>query len=182
MFKWFNKRRNLNQQVDKLYAATALQARNTAFFGPSRVPDTLEGRYEMIVLHVFLLMERLQGSEVETAQTARLLAERFVTDMDDCMRELGIGDTSVPKKVKRAAAGLLERCNDYRTAISAGPNEMSAALAAHVFDGSTDQHQISTTRKLADYARASAVMLSKQPIDELTASQPAFANPADFLN
>jgi cytochrome b pre-mRNA-processing protein 3 len=72
----------------------------------------------MIILLLFPLLERLQEGPVGERRMARLLIETFVTDIDDCLREMGVGDLSVPKKVKRAAQALGERCLAYRRAVA----------------------------------------------------------------
>ncbi|MCH9807302.1 MAG: ubiquinol-cytochrome C chaperone [Alphaproteobacteria bacterium] len=199
MFKWFNQRRNLNQQTDRIYAATVEQARNPAFYSTLDVPDTLEGRYEMIVLHLFLVLKRLQQGDTNAPETAnaqatrdlgtpatrqeavRLLTERFVTDMDDCMRELGIGDTTVPKKVKRAAAGLFERSRDYRAALTAGRSDLATALAGHIFESNeAEPGHLAQTERLADYTRACAVKLSRQSLGDLLDGHPGFADLEEF--
>ena len=182
MFKWFKTRQNLLQQTSHLYDAVVTQSRNPLFYGPLGVPDTLEGRYEMVVLHLFLIIERLQDAEDGEPMITRNLSDRFVTDMDDSMRELGIGDTTVPKKVKRAAAGLLERSTDYRKGLAAGKETLAATLARHIHGDQPQAETIKQTEIIADYTRASAVILSRQSKADLLKTPPEFANLADFTD
>ncbi|MCC7250804.1 ubiquinol-cytochrome C chaperone family protein [Hyphomicrobium sp.] len=91
-------------------------ARHPVFFARHGVLDTPEGRTAMIILLMFPLLERLQSGGAQERRIARLLTETFITDIDDCLREMGVGDLSVPKKVKRAAQALGERCLAYRRA------------------------------------------------------------------
>lgn len=81
----------------------------------------------MIILLMFPVLERLATEPPRGNRLARLLSETFVTDIDDCLREMGVGDLSVPKKVKKAAHALGERCSLYRAAANAP--EPAAALA-----------------------------------------------------
>jgi cytochrome b pre-mRNA-processing protein 3 len=81
----------------------------------------------MIILLMFPVLERLATEPPRGNRLARLLSETFVTDIDDCLREMGVGDLSVPKKVKKAAHALGERCGLYRAAANAP--EPAAALA-----------------------------------------------------
>src|SRR5690606_13946368 len=98
----------------KLYGAVVAQARLPVHFTLHGACDTPEGRYEMIVLHLALLSDRLVGLGSAGRSLAQRVNEAFVTDMDDAMREMGVGDLSVPRKVKKAAAGLYDRFEAYR--------------------------------------------------------------------
>jgi cytochrome b pre-mRNA-processing protein 3 len=76
----------------------------------------------MIILHLFIVLERLNTAGTEGRKTARALSEIFVTDIDDCLREMGVGDLSVPKKVKQAAQAMGERCQAYQRAATSAPD------------------------------------------------------------
>lgn len=104
----------------ELYGGVVAMARAPHLYRTLGVPDTPEGRFEMIVTHLALLIRRLNAAGDEGLRVARLVNEAFVEDMDDCMRELGVGDLAVPKKVKKAAAGLLERLDLVAGALPGG--------------------------------------------------------------
>lgn len=116
MLSWFKSRAQDRRTAIDLYGAIVARARQPAFFAREGVLDTPEGRTAMIILLMFPLIERLQAGGRRERRMARLLAETFVTDIDDSLREMGVGDLSVPKKVKRAAQALGERCLAYRRA------------------------------------------------------------------
>lgn len=177
MFSWLKTRRDLKHKAENIYASVVSQARRPEFYRELTVPDTLEGRYEMIALHMFLAHEHLRMQDAGTSELARTLTERFVTDMDDSMRETGIGDTSVPKKVKRAAAGLLERVTDYRTAAREGPANLATAIDRHVYEVDTTAEPSRQSRALADYAAACINRFAAQPPGRLE-----FADIAAFAN
>jgi cytochrome b pre-mRNA-processing protein 3 len=109
------------------------QARLPAFYAECGIEDTAEGHYEMIVLHLVLVLERLGREGEAGASLARQLVEAFVRDMDDSMREMGVGDMGVGKRVKRAAAGVYERGTAYAPALRGeeGP-ELTGALEARL--------------------------------------------------
>lgn len=127
MLSWFTGRGANTRKSKELYGAVVAAARAPEFYREYGVPDTLNGRYEMIVLALFQLLERLRAEGSAAAEMSRLTLEAFFTDMDDCMREIGIGDVAVPKKVKKAAAGFYERAKAYRAALEA---DDASALAA----------------------------------------------------
>ncbi len=151
MLSWFRGRSDRQRQAKLLYGAVVAQAREPAFYRDYGVPDTLEGRYEMIVLVLFQLLERLREAGSEHEELSRVVLESLFTDVDDNMREIGIGDLSVPKKVKRAAAGFYERAVAYRAALEA---DDEAALATHMrqfIDGGAGASQAGR-RRLARFA------------------------------
>jgi len=88
-------------------------ARTPSFYSQFGVPDTPEGRFEAVALMLFMVLERLKSGPGAQG-LLRSTIEAFVTDMDDCMREMGVGDMVVPKRVKRAAAAFYERAGAYR--------------------------------------------------------------------
>lgn len=124
---WIRKRSPAGRTASKLYGSIVSQAREPVFYTSYGVPDTVEGRYEMIALHVCLVLEGIERGATSDA-VARALIEHFVTDMDDSLRQLAVGDLSVPRKVKKAAAGLRERHAAYRSAL--GGDEPVAAMTS----------------------------------------------------
>ena len=102
-----------------LYEAIVAQARSEPLYRNLGVPDTVNGRFEMIVLHVVLVVARLQAEGEDGRELARATLEAFVADVDDACRRLGIGDMGVPRHVKKATAAVLERGNVYRVAMAA---------------------------------------------------------------
>ena len=107
MLTWLRSRSLSGRTASGLYGSIVAQARQPAFYAGGGVPDTLEGRFGMIVVHMFLVLERLRRDGDNGQVLGRALLEAFATDMDDSMREIGIGDLSVPRRVKKAAAALL---------------------------------------------------------------------------
>jgi cytochrome b pre-mRNA-processing protein 3 len=116
-----------------VYGAIVAAARQEAFYRDWGVPDTAMGRFEMVALHVAVMQRRLKELGVEGEALARSLGEEFITDMDDCMREIGVGDLTVPKKIRIAAAALFDRYNDYGAALAAQDlAALTGAIDAHV--------------------------------------------------
>jgi cytochrome b pre-mRNA-processing protein 3 len=156
MLDAFKTRTEMRRKAGGIYGAIVAQARQREFYADLGVPDTPSGRYEMVVLHLFLVLERLRAAS--DSALPRLLVEAFVSDMDDSLRELATGDLAVPKKVRRAAAGLYERTMDYRTALTAGDvPALEAALAGHILGTvNTDAR----SRALAHYVQGNWVALA----------------------
>lgn len=160
------------RKAGEIYGAIVTQARQPDFYSALGIADTPGGRYEMVVLHLFLVLERLRTLPSAAPTLPRLLVEAFITDMDDSLREMGTGDLAVPKKVRRAAAGLYERGADYKAALSAGDGEaLAGALAKHAYAGGVVNE---ASRTLATYARSAASMLAGQNEASVLAGQLEF--------
>jgi cytochrome b pre-mRNA-processing protein 3 len=155
---WFTARSKTKATAVELYGAVVTAARNPWFFSSIGVPDTPEGRFEMLALMLFLAIDRVQAEGPEGEALAQRMIEAFVTDMDDCFREMGVGDLKVPKKVRAAASAFYERGAAYREAMRAvDPGALLAVLKGYVFDG-RDEGPI---QRLADYVKAAHAALSR---------------------
>lgn len=169
---WFQSRSPVHQTATELYGAIVTQARAPAFYARHGVPDTPDGRYEVIVLHLFLVLERLQSTGELDRDLSQNLIEVFIEDMDDSMREMGVGDLSVPRKVKKAAAGLYDRAGVYRLALAADTGEaLAAALEASI--PAQDGEPLKAS-DLAQYMRACAAHLAQQPVASVSAGRITF--------
>ncbi len=141
MLAWFTNRRQPRQTAHKLYGSIVAQAREPWIYRQFNVPDTLECRFEILVLHVYVVLDRLRSDEA-CAPLAQALVDGFFDDMDVIHRELGVADLKVPKNMHRTAGVFYERLDHYAKAF-AGTSEQTAAalLASHVFpDGGAPDH------------------------------------------
>jgi len=174
MFDWFKRRRAIAVTARELYGAVVTQARETAFYRDFGVADTAEGRYELVALHLVLVLERLGQSDIANEPLRRKLLETFITDMDDSMREMGVGDIGVAKRVKKAAGGIYTRAAAYRDAL-AGPDDVAlhTALKTYLYEGRDAAH----VAQAAGYVTAAAVMLRLEPAAALTAGRVRFIVP-----
>jgi cytochrome b pre-mRNA-processing protein 3 len=100
----------------RLYAAIVAAARHVRFYEDMGVPDTVEGRFEMIVLHLFLVLNRLKNEGVD--ELRQNLTDEFFNDMDATLREFGVSDVAVGKKVRKLAEAYYGRVTAYDRAIS----------------------------------------------------------------
>jgi len=167
----------LRRKAGEIYGAIVTQARSPEFYAKLGIPDTPAGRYDMVVLHLFLVLERLRRQAPEADTLQRLLIEAFVADMDDSLRELGTGDVVVGKKVRRAAAGLYERSRDYRAALATkDASALNEALGRH---GLARKDAPQGGGALAAYVRATAAALEAQDDREVLAGRLAFPPVSD---
>lgn len=156
-----------HQQAAMVYMATVEQARNPFFFENLGVPDTFDGRFEMILLHLFLVLETLKP-EFDAHPDWRALSgrviETFFADMDRALRELGVGDTGVSRRVKAMASGFYGRMDAYRQAAD-NPGTWPETLKRNVY-GTVENPDESHVTKLVGYIRASQTSLAKNIAQE----------------
>ena len=112
MFDWFYRRRHRKETAQKIYGSIVAQSRQPAFYEDLGVADSLEGRFEILVIHLFLALAVLPG-EKEGQDLRGDLIDLFTADMDATMRELGLSDIRVPKKMRELSVALNERLSAY---------------------------------------------------------------------
>jgi cytochrome b pre-mRNA-processing protein 3 len=119
--------------IDALYGAIVAQARLSSFYLAYGVPDTVEGRFDMIVLHLALVLRRLAREAAPVRNLGQAVFDRFCRDMDHNLREMGVGDLSVPKEMRRLAGAFYGRAEVYEHALAASDDGLlAAALARNV--------------------------------------------------
>ena len=154
-----------------LYEAIVAAARHPVFYAEWGIPDTLDGRFDMIVLHVFVVLERLK---VEAPRFRQRLVDELFADMDRSLREMGVGDLSVGKKVRVMAEVFYGRVSAYETALNGEPSGLAAALERNLFpDGAPG----GSVEKLAAHVRALRVKLGATAPELLAAGQVTFPEP-----
>lgn len=121
--------------TEPLYTALVEWGRDPWFYTTAKVPDTIDGRFDMISLMVSLVLIRLEREGDAVQGFGQRLIETFITDMDRSMREIGVGDLSVGKHVQRMAEAFLGRLGAYRTALmaEAEPEALAHAVARNVY-------------------------------------------------
>ena len=150
---------------EALYASAARQARQPGFYADFGVPDTGEGRFELYCLHVSLILIRLKGEGAPAAETAQRLFDVFVRALDDALREMGVGDLSVGKKMRKLGAAFYGRAQSCEAAILRLPDRapLEALLGRTALeDGGQD-----AAPALADYVVRAAEGLAAQPLEAL---------------
>ena len=152
----------------ELYTAAVEAARDPALYGPDAVPDTLDGRFDLISLHVGLLVRRLRGdADPRGAPLAQAVFDAMFADMDVSLREMGVGDMSVGKRVKRMWEAWHGRARAYEAALEAGDRPaLEEALSRNVWRGEAPEGAV---RRLADRAMALDAALAAESLDRLLA-------------
>ncbi|MCC6947553.1 MAG: ubiquinol-cytochrome C chaperone [Bradyrhizobiaceae bacterium] len=151
MFAALRRRRERQATIDRLYGAIVAQARLPEFYSGLHVPDTLEGRFDLLVLHVYFVFRRLAG-DAEARAVGQAVFDRFVEDMDDSLREMGTGDLAVPKRMRAMGEAFYGRAEAYDLALrDADDARLAGALLRNVYAG--EESAAPAARKLARYVR-----------------------------
>ncbi len=167
--QWFaGSKREQARPAAELYAALVAQARRPAFYARLGAPDTLEGRFEVYALHLSLLVLRLNREGAAGDALAQRVFDLFVRGLDDGLRNAGVGDTGVPKKMKTLGQALYGRMHGYAEALAALPDAapVEALVARTVLpEGEGD------AAGLATYVVSAHAALDAQPGEHLLAGE-----------
>ena len=124
--------------IEAIYGMIVAQAREPVFYQALGVPDTVNGRFDMVVLHLWLVMRRLraldQGGPALAPGLSQALFDWFCSDMDANLREMGVGDLTVPKRMQKFGEAFYGRTAAYDAAIAAGGAAFADALARNVLN------------------------------------------------
>lgn len=149
----------------KLYAGVVAQARTPALYADLGAPDTVEGRFELYTAHVFLLLDRLKGQGARASETSQVLFDAYLGALDDALREMGVGDVSVGKKMRKLGEAFYGRVKSYETAFQALPD--TAPLEALLTRTVYAQSSADNAPRLAAYVLIQRATLAGLPLDAL---------------
>jgi cytochrome b pre-mRNA-processing protein 3 len=160
------KRNSVRDAAERAYQRVVMQARNPMFFREFGVPDTLDGRFELICLHAFLYLHRLKSEQPQSAMVSQTFFDAMFADMDRGLREMGTGDLSVGRHVKRMAQGFYGRIRAYQDGLARDDDAtLGAALARNLFG--TVAESAGSLAAMVDYTRSAAAQLAGQSALEL---------------
>jgi cytochrome b pre-mRNA-processing protein 3 len=159
----------------RLYAALGAQARAPVLYESLGVPDTLDGRFDALCLHVALAMRRLGRDPDGVGRTiGQHLYDCMFEDMDASLRELGVGDLGVGKRVREMAEGLMGRIAAYGAALDAPDGTLLEAALRRNLYGTLDQPAAGALATICTYMRTSDAALAGQSLAELLRDGPRF--------
>jgi cytochrome b pre-mRNA-processing protein 3 len=177
MFGWLKRNADRRTVGHELFGRIVTQARIPEFYRDFKVADTMEGRFEMIVLHVALVLRRLKREGVAGQRLGQAVMEALVATMDDALRQIGIGDMGVPRRIQKTAAALIERTRDYEAGLAEDNSDekLASALSQHIYGNPPDASTLIHAAALARYIRASDMLLATVPADALFSGRITFA-------
>ena len=161
----------VRRTIETIYGMIVTQAREPLFYRELGVADTVDGRFDVLVLHLWMVLRRMKTME-NSVVLSQGLFDRFCEDMDGNLREMGVSDLKVPKRMQAFGEAFYGRSVAYDLAIAEGQEELAGALRKNVLDGG----QIEDARRLASYAEAVISTLIR--LDDATIQSGSWRFPA----
>jgi cytochrome b pre-mRNA-processing protein 3 len=159
----------------RLYRTFVEKAREPVFYSALAVPDTVNGRFDMVVIHAMLVLRHLRDGGVEADAVGKALLELLFTDMDQSLREMGIGDMGIKHHIKRMAKALFGRAAAYENGLDTDPAALFSALKENLYRHATpDSEQFA---RMSDYLGRAAQYVASQNLEEIIAGQVDLAIP-----
>ena len=156
--------------IEGIYGMIVTRAREPLFYRDLGVPDTVNGRFDLLLMHLWLVLRRLKSVGSGTA-LSQALFDHFCADMDDNLREMGVGDQAVPKRMRAFGEAFYGRTAAYDMALTEGSEALAQALCKNVLDG----ERIEQARELAAYAESAMAELAQ--LDDATLLRGAWRFP-----
>ena len=173
----FDKDRRRNRaSAGALYARIVAAARHEHFYRVRGVPDTLDGRFELLALHVVLVCRRLTAEGPAGAAAGQHLFDVMIEDLDMNLRELGVNDPSLGRRVKEMARAFYGRCGAYAAALDGGDRPALEGAVARNLYGTLDPAPANVAWA-ADYLEAAAGTLDRLSLPAVAAADIRFPEP-----
>lgn len=167
------RRRRRKQGAAALYAAVVAQSRQPVFYSWLRVPDTIDGRFDLVALHAILLVGRLRAGPDEARRVAQELVDSMFADLEHGLRELGVSDQGLPRRMRAMASGFLGRMVAYDAAL-AEPSDQPLINALRRNLWGTVEVGPEPVETMAAYVRAQHAALARQEEAELIEGRVVF--------
>lgn len=178
--RFFRRGNARRRAIEGLHLAIIAASRAPALYERLGVPDTVEGRFECLVLHTVLVLRRLNRLPPPAADVAQDLVDSVFLQLDASLRELGIGDFGVPKRMKKLGAAFYGRAGGYDAALDArDADALALALARNVL-GSDEAAATPAAAGLAAYTLAADAVLADKDLETLLAAKADLPDPARF--
>lgn len=168
------KHKDFHETASMVYAAALSRARSPQFYTENGVPDSFDGRFEMLVLHVFMVMHKMTAGGAQGQEFNQSLFDVMFADMDQTLREMGIGDMGIPKHMKRMMKGFNGRIHTYRECVETDGAISEDVLARNLY-GTVERPSPAHLRQMKDYIAACLARLDKAEISDISSGHVEFA-------
>ncbi len=165
----------VRKAAELAYGSIVEHAREPGFFIDGGVPDTVDGRFELICLHAFLYLHRLKREQPQAAPLGQRLFDTMFADFDRSLREMGTGDLSVGREIKRMAEAFYGRVAAYESGLADDDSVLKPALARNLFGTAAPNPAL--LEAMAGYVRREAARLNEQGAAELLTGRLSFGGP-----
>lgn len=162
MLSRFRREEPLRAAADRLHAAIAARARDPVFYTAFAVPDTIDGRFDLFTLHAFLVTEALRRTDGRGDAIATQLATAIFAGFEDALRDLGVGDFGLSRRIKAMANAFYGRLETYGSA--RGEEAFAAGLVRNLYRGNEEERARAAT--LARYMIAAQARLAASDVTQ----------------
>ncbi len=176
MLRILSQGRHGRKAAERIYAMSMEAARHPALFRHYGLPDTLQGRFESLTLHLFAVLHRLMHDPGDDPALARFISESLVAHMDATFREMGVGDTVVPKRMTALYQSFAGRIDAYKRACEEGDEALADAVGRNVFPDRREDRRASA---LASYLKTAVAAVREMQLDDLRKGASPFPEPRE---
>jgi cytochrome b pre-mRNA-processing protein 3 len=162
--------------IAALYGACVAQARLPEFYRDLKVPDTIDGRFDLLVLHVALVIRRLG----DAAEARQKLFDLMFADMDRSLREMGVGDMGIGRRIKAMISAFYGRAQAYAKALEEGDDALAASLARNLYGNAPPPSEV--LQAMTGYVRRVVAKLDVQATEKIAEGQVVFSSPLEGEN
>ncbi len=172
---------SLRTSSESLYQLIVWQARKECFYTYGEIPDTQEGRLENIILHLYIVFRRINYKKGRQNDLSRALVEYLVDDLDNNLRELGVSDISVGKKVRDLVARFYGRCRIFDEALCKQTEEsLKCALLTSIYGNKQREINADSLNFMIAYFLECIKTLDSTDISLLKKGKITFPNPEEL--
>ena len=167
----------------KLFSKIIEQSRVSEFYSRLGVEDSLDGRFDLMAVHMVILLDKLdqEKDNKKSARLKRILQEIMFDNLDLTLREIGVGDLGVGKKIKVMAEAFYGRMTVYQAAFKEGDTDLiSEALLRNLYRGKVIDKNILSD--MSAYVRKQHKNIASQPISEIMHGEIEFSLPDGGAN
>jgi cytochrome b pre-mRNA-processing protein 3 len=170
MFSILKKKNPYQEAAQRAYGQLLQKSREPVFYTEYKVPDSFDGRFDLLLFHIFLLVNRLTDEGKPGQDFNQALFDQTFADMDQTLREMGIGDMGVPKHMRRMMKAFNGRMHGYDEALKQGDGALAIALRRNLY-GTLEDEEVPNVQKIIRYMKGAMQILASRPVSELIAGE-----------
>lgn len=180
MLGLFTRKKPYREDAIRVFSVLQQQSRNPCFYEALRVPDTTEGRFDLLTLHIFMIIERMKSESIGKAFSQALFDVTFES-IDQGYREIGVGDMGVPKRMKKLMLAFNGRLHAYSEAYEKrDKSAFMEAIDRNIYDTVQIEYSQDISGRMTDYAFSCLEYLQSLDVQSIMIGNITFNNPERF--
>jgi cytochrome b pre-mRNA-processing protein 3 len=174
--RFLTPRTPLRGTIETIYGMIVAQAREPLLYQDLGVPDTVDGRFDMVVLHLWMVLRQMKRPG-HNGRLGQALFDHFCSDMDHNLRELGTGDLAVPRRMQQFGEAFYGRSAAYDQAQATGAGPLAQALRKNIYNGLDNGN----APRLAAYVEQALAVLAATDESAISSACWQFPSPAPIM-